>query len=257
MRGDRLFIPRTEPETGQGSLRTRAVELAHEGHQGVEKSKKLLRTCVWFPGMDGLVEEKVSGCIACQASVYKPSRDPLCPSKLPERPWQRVSADFWGPLANGEHLLVVIDDYSRYPEVEITSNTSGRATIPLLDKIFATHGIPEVVKTDGGPPFNGHEFAAYARWAGFMHQKTTPEDPEANGLVENFMKSVKKTWHTARVEHKKPQAGVIQAPETVPGDATHQHGQATSGTPIQQNVPCSPTGGSEANTTGDERPWCA
>ena len=28
-RGDRLFIPRTEPETGQGSLRTRAVELAH------------------------------------------------------------------------------------------------------------------------------------------------------------------------------------------------------------------------------------
>ena len=204
MRGDRLFIPKTEPEPGQGSLRTRAVELAHEGHLGVEKSKRLLRACIWFPGMDALVEEKVASCVACQASVYRPNRDPLCPSKLPERPWQKVSADFWGPLANGEHLLVIIDDYSRFPEVEITSSTSGQAAIPLIDKIFATHGIPEEVKTDGGPPFNGHEFAAYARWAGFTHVKTTPEDPEANGLVENFMKTLKKTWHTARVEQKNP-----------------------------------------------------
>ena len=204
LRGDRIFIPKTEPEPGMGNLRTRAVELAHEGHQGVEKSKKLLRACVWFPGMDTLMEEKVSGCIACQATVYKPTRDPLCPSTLPERPWQKVSADFWGPLSNGEYLLVVIDDYSRFPEVEITSSTSGQSAIPLIDKIFATHGMPETVRTDGGPPFNGHEFAAYARWAGFKHQKTTPEDPEANGLVENFMKAIKKTWHTARVEHKNP-----------------------------------------------------
>ena len=64
-----LFIPQTEPKTGQGSLCTKAIELAHEGHQGVEKLKKLLQTCVWFLGVDALIEEKESGCIACQASV--------------------------------------------------------------------------------------------------------------------------------------------------------------------------------------------
>ena len=198
---------------------------------------------MWFPGMDRLVEEKVSNCIACQASVYMPSRDPFCPSRLPERPWQRVLADLCGPLANGEHLLVVINDYSRYPKVEITGNTGGKATIPLIDKTFTTHGIPEVVKTDGGPPFNGHEFAAYARWAGFIHQEMTPEDPEANGLVENFMKSVKKTWHTVLVEHKNPKQELLKAPEKVQSDSTHQHGQATSGTTVQQNALCSLTSG--------------
>ncbi|XP_043245814.1 uncharacterized protein K02A2.6-like [Amphibalanus amphitrite] len=204
LREDRLYIPASEPEPGAGSLRQRVVELAHEGHQGVGRCKRLLRAQVWFPHLDALVDEKISKCLACQASTFTPTRDPLKPTPLPERPWQRVAADFWGPLSSGEHLLVVIDEYSRYPEVEITSSTSGLATIPVLDKIFATHGIPESVKTDGGPPFNGHDFAMYARWAGFTHRRVSPEDPEANGLAEAFMKTIKKTWHTSRIEGKNP-----------------------------------------------------
>ena len=204
LREDRLYIPSSEPEPGTGSLRQRVVELAHEGHQGAGKTKRLLRTRVWFPRLDALVDKKIASCLACQASTSTPTRNLLKPTPLPDRPWQRVAADFWGPLSSGQHLLVVIDEYSRYPEVEITSSTSGPATIPVIDKIFATHGIPESVKTDGGPPFNGHEFAMYSRWAGFTHRKVSPEDPEANGLAEAFMKTVKKTWHAARIEGKNP-----------------------------------------------------
>ena len=40
MRRYRLFIPKMEPEPGQGILRTRVVDLAHEGHLGVEKTKR-------------------------------------------------------------------------------------------------------------------------------------------------------------------------------------------------------------------------
>ena len=41
------------------SLRERAVELAHRGHQGVVKTKSLLREKVWFSGIDAMVEERV------------------------------------------------------------------------------------------------------------------------------------------------------------------------------------------------------
>ena len=41
--------------------------------------------------------------------------------------------DFWGPLPNGEHMLVIIDEYSRYPEVEFVQSTSAEAVIPHLD----------------------------------------------------------------------------------------------------------------------------
>ena len=107
--------------------------------------------------------------------------------------------DFWGPLPSGEHLLVMIDKYSRYPEVEIVHSTSADAVIPHINKVFTTHGFPEQVLTDGGPPFNGtssHTYYQYMKWAGVNSRRVAPEDPEANGLAENCMKVIKKKCGT-------------------------------------------------------------
>ena len=54
----------------------------------------------------------------------------------------------------GDYCLVVIDEYSRFPVVELVKSTSARSVIPVLDKIFATHGFPETLKTDNGPPLS-------------------------------------------------------------------------------------------------------
>ena len=204
LRGDKLVIPDVEFIPGIG-LQQVIVDLAHEGHQGAVKCKQTLRAKVWFYNLDNMVESKIKDCIACQATTYKPCRDPLTPSPLPQRPWQKVDMDLWGPLPSGQYLLVAIDEYSRYPEVEFVHSTSAEAVIPHLDRIFSTHGFPESVKTDGGPPFNGtdtHAFKMYLKWAGIKHILVAPEDPEANGLAENFMKVIKKVWHTARIENK-------------------------------------------------------
>lgn len=120
----------------------------------------------------------------------------------PEQPWTHLSVDFCGPLSSGELLLVVIDDHSRYPVVEIVHSTSARATIPILDKIFAAHGIPTVLRSDNGPPFNGMEFGQFAKYLGFRHRKITPLWPEANGEVERFMATLEKAVRTAIVERK-------------------------------------------------------
>jgi hypothetical protein len=53
-------------------------------------------------------------------------------SKMPPTPWHTVHIDFLGPLPTGELILVAIDAYSRYPEVEIVHSTS--ALIPKLDR---------------------------------------------------------------------------------------------------------------------------
>ena len=207
LRGDRLLIPDVELVPGSGSLQTAVIDAAHEGHQGEVKTKQLVRSKMWFPALDRKVQEKIKSCIPCQAATLTHTRDPLQPTKLPARPWQNVDLDFKGPLPGGEYLLVAIDEYSRYPEVEIVKSTSAQAMLPHLDKIFATHGFPDVIKTDGGPPFNGsnsHDFAKYLRWAGVRHKVVSPDDPEANGLVENFMKNLSKVWKIAKVENKCP-----------------------------------------------------
>jgi hypothetical protein len=57
LRGTRLAIP--------GKLRKQIVELGHEGHQGVVKTKQRLRSKVWWPGIDRDVELKCKTCYEC------------------------------------------------------------------------------------------------------------------------------------------------------------------------------------------------
>ena len=48
----------------------------------------------------------------------------------------------------------MIDAYSWFPEFEIVTSTSAMAVIPKMKQIFATHGIPKIIKCDNGPPFS-------------------------------------------------------------------------------------------------------
>ena len=52
VRGTRIVIPK--------SLRDKVVKLAHEGCQGITKTKEYLSTRLWFPGLDKLVEARVT-----------------------------------------------------------------------------------------------------------------------------------------------------------------------------------------------------
>lgn len=148
-------------------LRAHVVNLAHEGHQGLVKTKALLHEKVWFPKIYELTEHLVKSCIPCQSVVQHHPREPLQMSKLPNAPWQEVSVDFCE--VGGSYLLVVIDNYSRYPEVQLLHSTSAKAVIPHLDHIFSTFGIPKVLCSDNGPPFNSAEFKQFAAHLGFHH----------------------------------------------------------------------------------------
>ena len=92
--------------------------------------------------------------------------------------------------------------------MEIVKSTAAETLIPKLHKILCTHGIPEVIKSDNGPPFNGENVKEYARRQGFQHHRIEPEHPESNGLAENFMRMLTKVAHTAYVEGQDPKKAV-------------------------------------------------
>ena len=101
LKGNKIVIPQ--------KLQSQIVTLAHQGHQGIVKTKALIREKVWFPGVDSLVENMVKTCESCQI-VSKDARiHPLQMSQLPDYPWQKVSCDFTGPFPTGEYALVIID----------------------------------------------------------------------------------------------------------------------------------------------------
>ena len=196
LRGTRIIVPE--------KLQSRMVMLTHTGQQGIIKTKRFLRDSVWFPGIDKKVEELVKGCVPCQATNHdpNPASEPLQMSPLPQGPWQELSMDFCSPFPNGDYLLVMTNDFSWFPEVEILRSTSAKVVIPYLDNIFARQGIPEMVRTDNGPPFNSKSFQMFATQLGFRHHRITPVWPRANGEAERFMKTLEKAVRTAVIQGK-------------------------------------------------------
>lgn len=92
-RCDKLVVP--------GPLRSKLMELLHEGHEGMSAVKRKARMDLWWPGMD---------------------RDsPITPTKLPERAWERLALDICGPFEGlgvpDTYALVMVDYYSKWPEV--------------------------------------------------------------------------------------------------------------------------------------------
>ncbi|XP_028418081.1 uncharacterized protein K02A2.6-like [Dendronephthya gigantea] len=184
MRGERMVVP--------DKLQKRMIQIAHEGHQGVVRTKQMLRAHVWFPGIDAAVKNYTDKCLGCQATTPLNNREPLQMTELPDGPWEKVSMDFAGPLPNKDTILVMWDQYAKYPVVEFVTTTSAETTIRALERIFTTYGTPKEIKTDNGPPFNSGKFSEFAKTLGFKHRKVTPKWAEANGDVERMIQIIKK-----------------------------------------------------------------
>ena len=190
LRGERLVVPQ--------SLQSTCVDLAHKSHLGMLKTKRLLRSKVWFPGLDDLVEKKVKTCIACQANGPEEKKPPIQATELPPNPWHSVGVDFFGPYQN-IYLMVIYDLYSRFPVVCELNSTKCTTVVEKLNTVFSTLGIPKILISDNGPPFSSQNFKNFSNSMGFNHRKITPYWPQANGATESFMKNLAKVIRCANV----------------------------------------------------------
>ncbi len=86
IRGHCVIIPQ--------SLQYRVILLAHEGHQGIVKTKELLRSNIWLPNIDSMVAEFIQSCFLCQINNPKTDYAQLTMSILSNEPWQDLACDF-------------------------------------------------------------------------------------------------------------------------------------------------------------------
>ena len=127
----------------------------------------------------------VENCLPCNAARAHTPPVPLEPNLLYDKPWQRLHADFKGPIEGKYYLHVITDQYSKYPEVDLVTSTRFKKLKPVLDRAFATHGYPETVTTDNGPPYPSYEKEKYAKVKGFRLTPVTSDNPQCNGFVAN------------------------------------------------------------------------
>lgn len=88
LHGSRVLVP--------VSLHTTLMHLAHEGYQGIVRTKQRLHELYWWPHMDAMVSDLIKTCTACQMND-KPARTYAAPVELPQGPFQKVAVDVVGP----------------------------------------------------------------------------------------------------------------------------------------------------------------
>ncbi|XP_048590584.1 uncharacterized protein LOC116613084 isoform X1 [Nematostella vectensis] len=191
MRGNRIVLPE--------SLWKQAIILAHEGHQGMVRTKSRLRSKLWWPQMDAQAEQFIKACYPCQLVGPRGKPEPVRSTELPEEPWEDLATDLT-EIPGGNHLLVVVDNYSRWPEVVLLKKTDAPHVITALEGIFRTHGIPYTVRSDNGPPFASKEFENFLEFLGIEHKKGIPYWPQSNGEVERCNRTILKVIRIANLQ---------------------------------------------------------
>lgn len=182
MWGNRVVIPQ--------SFRKDLLRELHREHLGISKMKSVARSFMWWPGLDKDIEVTSKSCDSCMATSNDPKVDNTHPWLPTSRPYQRIHIDYAGPV-EGNMLLVVVDSFSKWPEVVITKSTTAQSTINKLRSNFARWGVPEVLVSDNGPQFSSGEFASFMAHLGVRHKRGAPYHPATNGLAERFVQTVK------------------------------------------------------------------
>lgn len=82
-------------------------------------------------------------------------------------------------------LLIIVDAYSKWLEVKVTSLTTSAATARILDELFAAYGVPITLISDNAPQFASSEFKKFLQLKGVkFHKFIVPYHPSTNGQAE-------------------------------------------------------------------------
>ena len=180
--GNRVVIP--------SKLQLKILHELHNGHIGISRMKELARSYFWWPNLDLDIENKVKSCQNCLETRQNPPKADLHPWPYPDKPWSRIHVDYAGPVDNN-YFLIIIDAFSKWPEIYKTISMSASTTISCLRNCFARYGLPESVVSDNGPCFISEVFKEFLRLNGVKQILTAVYKPSTNGLAENLVKSFK------------------------------------------------------------------
>ncbi|XP_055622834.1 uncharacterized protein K02A2.6-like [Toxorhynchites rutilus septentrionalis] len=180
---DRVVVPER--------FRKRIIRQLHRGHPGIDRMKSLARSFVYWPNIDDDVESFVRQCCSCATAAKSPRKTTLASWPIPTKPWDRVHIDYAGPV-DGYYYLVVVDAYSKWPEIFRTRTTTTTVTLEILQETIARYGNPHSLVSDNGTQFVSSRFKQFCKENGIQHLTTAPYHPQSNGQAERFVDTLKR-----------------------------------------------------------------
>ncbi|XP_073699827.1 NLR family CARD domain-containing protein 3-like [Garra rufa] len=186
--------------------------LLEDPHCKLEKLRQQLKTDPFTPPHETprahlKKEEHAISPLHFTTSPRKPPRSPLIPLPTIDVPIERIGMDLVGPLpksARGhEHILVVVDYATRYPEAVPLRKATAKNIAQELFQLFSRVGIPTKILTDQGTPFMSRLMADLCRLLRVKQLRTTVYHPQTDGLVEHFNQTLKQMLRRVTAEDRR------------------------------------------------------
>lgn len=171
-------------------LQKRVLKEFHMGHPGTSRMKSLMRSYVYWPRMDQNIQDMIKQYTGCQLAAKAP---PIRTQPWPKTdvPWTRIHIDYAGPLKR-YYYLVIVDRFSKWPEVYRYKHPAASNTIKALDEIFSRFGVVNTIVNDNATMFTGKEFKDYCDSLAIEHVTTPTYNPRSNGQEERFVDTFKR-----------------------------------------------------------------
>ncbi|XP_052563134.1 uncharacterized protein K02A2.6-like isoform X1 [Culex pipiens pallens] len=174
---DRVVIPRL--------MQSGILTLLHANHAGIVKMKHVY----WF-GINKDIESFVSTCDVCASMAVVPKPKILSQWTPTTRPFSRIHIDFFH--FSHSNFLLIVDSNTKWLEIEwMKKGTDCAKVLQKLVAYFARFGLPDVLVSDGGPPFNSHAFVSFLEKQGIKVLKSPPYNPSSNGQAERLVRTAK------------------------------------------------------------------
>ena len=186
----------TVPEAMKEPIMKENHSGAFSGHFSARGLYEKLTRRFWWDGMYSDVHRHCRACLTCAAyrgSGHR-SRPPLNSLTVGD-PFDRVGVDIleMPQTSNGNRCLVVFVEYltkwvEAFPTQDQTSETIAKL---LVDHIICRYGVPRKLLSDRGANLLSDLMQYICQITGMRKINTTVYHPQADGLVENFNKTLK------------------------------------------------------------------
>ena len=182
MYAGRIYIPQ--------ALRKEVLEALHSAHQGEASMKTAARSRFFWPGMDAAIRQVRLQCRACNGMAPSQPREEMPEPPTPTFPFEDVATDFY--TLEGSNYAIYADRYSGWLGIHKPNSSKFSDLATYMRQNFQTFGVPEVIETDGGPPFNGKEWKDFlAKW-GIRHRMSSANYHQSNSRAELAVKTAKR-----------------------------------------------------------------
>lgn len=190
------------------AMREMIIKYYHESvfsaHWGIHKTVAKITKLFTWENMFQEIKHFVRSCDLCQLS--KPSQNQkigLMASKVPEKPFERLHIDFFGPLtrsaSGNSYILTAIDSFSKFVFLTPLRKATAESTIKALkDRIFAQYGLPECIVSDNGSQFTAEMFKSFLYGLGIKHITTSVAHPNPNQAERTHrnLRQILKIYHS-------------------------------------------------------------